>query len=310
MEVSRIVMRVLAEFTPDFMQVSVDEAMLDMTGTEKLWGSPESAAARLKSRVRDATGLTVSVGIGANKYIAKIASGIDKPDGLVYVRPGAEKEFMRSLKLEKLWGAGEKTRENLRSIGLATIAALQDVSFEVLESKFGTAGARFFSLAARGDDPGILSGESKSRSLSGESTFENDTVDRDAVLDIFRIIADDLAARLWDERTFAHTLGIKLRFGDFSMITRQCTRDSPYGSSDEIYDDATRLLDKNWERDTPLRLVGISLHDIGKGIVQRGLFDAEPPKAEEARKAVQEIREKGKGKLVRARFLDAPSRDK
>jgi len=190
-EVSKNIMRILSGFTPDIMQISIDEAMLDMTGTRRLWGEPEDAAALLKKKVADETGLTISIGASANRYVAKIASGIRKPDGFLLVPEGGEGEFMRSLPLERLWGAGEKTRKILMDSGIGTIAQLQTVSLAILEGKFGKAGAAFLSAASRGEDPGIFSGEAKSQSMSAERTFEFDTTDREAVGDLLLLIAED-----------------------------------------------------------------------------------------------------------------------
>ncbi|HWP68920.1 MAG TPA: DNA polymerase IV [Rectinemataceae bacterium] len=305
-EVSRKIIKILSGFTPDITQISIDEAMLDMTGTEKLWGSPQNAASLVKKCVYEGTGLTVSIGASANRYIAKIASGLKKPDGFVYVEAGEERGFMHSLPIEKLWGAGEKTRKALREIGIATVADLQSVSSSVLDAKFGKAGAKFLLAAASGEDPGIFAGEAKSHSISGERTFEYDTTSREAVLDVLRMVADDLAARLRDEAAVSCTLGIKLRFGDFSSITRQCTRTDSYASSNEIYEDAARLLAANWDGRNPLRLVGLGLHNVGQCDSAQGeLFQKEKRKSEEARKAVQDIEKRGVGHLVRARFLDA-----
>jgi len=303
-EVSRQIMKILTGFTPDTMQISIDEAMLDMTGTQRLWGEPESASAMIKKNIFDETGLTVSIGASANRYVAKIASGIRKPDGFVLVPEGSETEFMSSLPLEKLWGAGEKTRKSLKDIGITSIAGLQKISLSILESKFGKAGAAFLCAAARGEDPGIFSGETKSSSMSGERTFERDTTDREAVCDVLRMLADDLAARMCDEGTWSCTLDLKLRFGDFSSISRQCTKAEPYSSADEIYGDAIMLLDRNWDGKNPLRLVGAGLQKLQKGACLQGqLFEPQDGKSEEVRRVAQEIGRKGAGTLVRAKFL-------
>lgn len=303
-EVSRSIMRILEGFTPDMTQMSIDEAMLDMTGTQRLWGEADTAAHLVKKSIFDVTGLTVSIGASANRYIAKIASGIRKPDGYLLVPEGEESAFMRSLPMEKLWGAGEKTRQALRDAGITTIAELQALPSRILESKFGCAGAAFLHAAAWGEDTGFFSGEAKSQSMSGERTFERDTTDEAAVRDLLRLLADELASRICDEGSRSVTLGLKLRFSDFTLLSRQCTRNEPYGSADEIYADALRLLDANWDGRNPLRLVGLALHNLRKGAcVQGQLFEQENGKSEEVRRTVQEIGARGGGRLVRARFL-------
>jgi DNA polymerase-4 len=207
-----------------------------------------------------------------------------------------------------LWGAGEKTQAALRAAGIATVEELQSVSISILESKFGKSGAAFLHAASLGEDPGIFAGEAKSSSMSAERTFERDTTDRDAARDVLRRIADELAARMCEENVWSCTLGLKLRFGDFTSITRQTTRQDPYAAADEIFQDACELLDGNWSAGTPLRLVGAGLHNLQKGGLQQGnLFGCEGDRAEEARRAVQEISRKGKGTLVRAKFLGEAS---
>jgi len=305
-EMSRRIMAIFSDFTPDVLQLSIDEALLTMTGTERLWGEPGHAAAMIKRRIAEDTGLTVSIGASANKYVAKIASGLRKPDGYVFVPEGGEREFMRTLPLAKLWGAGEKTQAVLRAAGISTIEELQAVSRSILESKFGRAAAAFLHSAAMGEDPGIFAGEAKSSSMSAERTFERDTTDREAVRDVLRRIADELAARMCEEAVWSCTLGLKLRYGDFTSISRQTTRRDPYAAADEIFQDACELLERNWAAGAPIRLIGAGLHNLQKGAFPQGnLFGCENDRSEEARRAVREISRKGKGTLVRAKFLES-----
>ncbi|HRY80223.1 MAG TPA: DNA polymerase IV, partial [Spirochaetia bacterium] len=177
LELSRTVMDILGEFSPDLRQISVDEAFLDMTGTEGLWGAPREAATRLKEEVRNRTGLTVSVGAASNRYIAKIASGFRKPDGLTIVPPGGEEEFMSGLPIGKLWGAGEKTQERFRELGIRSVPQLRAIGKAGLSALFGNAGGAFLYAAACGQDPGIFRTEPGSRSMSTERTFGRDIAD-------------------------------------------------------------------------------------------------------------------------------------
>ena len=151
-ELSSKVMDIFASFTPAVRQVSIDEAFLDMTGTERLWGPPEAAARLLKSRVAEGTGLSISIGVGPNRYVAKIASGLRKPDGLVMVAGDQVETFMLELPLSKLWGAGEKTQARFRELGILSIAQLASFDEARLASIFGKAGGAFLYNAVRGRD--------------------------------------------------------------------------------------------------------------------------------------------------------------
>lgn len=303
-EISHKVMQLFLEFTPDVRQISIDEAFLDMTGTEALWGDPPFAAAKIKARIRSAVGLGISIGVAPNRYVAKIASGLEKPDGLVIVRKGQESEFMRRLPLDRLWGSGEKTRKALEGIGVKSIADLQSMSHNVLSAKFGDAAARYFEAASRGEDPGFFGTERSMRSMSGERTFETDTSQREKIENVLRRISDELAARVFASGQSSGTLAIKLRFQDFTSITRQTTREDPFLDTDDIYETGISLLNRNWNGFDPLRLVGLGLQDLRDiSSFQSSLFGREIGKSELARRAAAAIEERGKGKLVRARFL-------
>ena len=303
-QVSANVMDILRRFTPDLMQLSIDEAALDMTGTERLWGKAPEAGFRMKSEIRSATGMSVSIGSGANRYVAKVASGIGKPDGFTIVEEGREAEFMAALPIDRLWGAGEKTRLALASVGVTSIRALQLLAPGILESRFGKAGAGFLAQAACGRDPGIFSDRTKSPSMSGETTFERDTLSVEVLDDVLRSLSDELAARLLAQGLTSRTLCLKLRYDDFSSITRQVTSAEPFGSSDEILYSARELLAGNWNRTRPVRLIGLGLHGLSDSHAAQGsLFAGEPDAAEKARRAVEEIRASGKGRIMRARFM-------
>jgi DNA polymerase-4 len=304
-EVSEKIMMEFRTFTPDVSQISIDEASLDMTGTEKLWGNRVDAGIKIKKHIKETTGLNVSIGIASNRYVAKIASGIGKPDGLLVVESGKEAEFFRTLPIDKLWGVGEVTRKVLKGIGVTTIEELQSISHNVLASKLGKAAARFLHEASWGRDPGIYEDRIKSRSISGERTFENDTTDIESLENTLRRLSDELSTRLFDSGEDSHTLSLKIRFSDFSLITRQCTKISPYGSSDQIFEDSLRLLKRNWDGLNPIRLVGLGLHDLCiDENSQNSLFPEELDSAEITRRVVESIKKRGKGKFVRARFLD------
>jgi DNA polymerase-4 len=305
-EVSAQVMAIFESFTPDLQQISVDEAFLDMTGTERLWGPAFEAARLLKAKVREGTGLGISIGVAPNHYIAKIASGLRKPDGLVIVKPGDEEAFMLSVPISKLWGAGEKTQARFRELGILSIAQLASMGREALWSLFGKSGGDFLYDASRGRDPGIFGGNERgSRSMSGETTFERDLADREVLESVLMGIADELAFRLWTGGLRSRGLVLKLRFYDFTTISRRMRRESQYASAADAFADAKLLLDKAWDGRTEIRLIGLGFADLEEtgGSEQGELFEDRSEKRRKAEEAVFRIEQEGRGKVTRARLL-------
>ena len=195
-EVSATIMRLFGEFSPCVEPLSLDEAFLDMTGSERLFGSPEQIGAKLKRAVRDATGgLTASVGISATKYVAKVASGHGKPDGLTIVPPADAAAWLAPQPVSNLWGAGPKTTLRLEQLGLRTIGAVAALDPTRLEGELGAVGRRFGDLA-RGLDPRHVSGARAARGLSSERTLESDVSTRPAIEAYLRSAAETVARRL------------------------------------------------------------------------------------------------------------------
>jgi len=315
-EISERVMEAFGEFSPEVRRVSIDEAFLGMAGTERLWGPPAAAAAALKARVRERTGLSISVGVAANHYVAKIASGLRKPDGLVVVEPGGEAAFMLALPLGKLWGAGEKTQERFAELGIRTTAQLAAMSERSLASLFGGSGGRFLYEAVRGRDPGIAPREAESRSVSAERTFELDVSDRSLLEALLVELADQLAYRLWSEDLRSRCVFIKLRFQDFSTLTRRRSRPEPFASAEEARAAALALLDSAWDGRRAVRLLGLGFAELEpRGTPLQGeLFDGGSARKRAAEEAVFEIERRGLGSLRRARLVDrggdpTPSRE-
>lgn len=322
-ELSAQVMEVFSSFTPEVQRVSIDEAFLDMTGTERLWGEPEEAARLLKAKVLERTGLGISIGVAPNRYVAKIASGLEKPNGLVIVGPESVEAFMLRLPLSKLWGAGEKTQARFRELGILSVAQLASFGEAQLSSLFGAAGGAFLYAAARGRDLGMMDpGEPASRSMSAETTFERDSADRECIEDVLMYLASELAYRLWSEGCKSRTLVLKLRLHDFTTSTRRRARPAYYLSSAEAFKDALALLEKAWDGRTEIRLLGLSFAALEKGgaVAQGELFaDSElsageggnPATSERQRRAegaVFEIERRGLGKVTRARLLGRDDR--
>lgn len=303
-EVSRQVMEILAHFTPDIRQISVDEAFLDMRGTEGLWGPPQEAAVKLKDEVRNRTGLTISVGAAENRYIAKIASGFRKPDGLTIVLAGEEEAFMSRLPLEKLWGAGEKTQERFRELGIRSVSQLRSIGETGLTALFGNAGGAFLYAAACGRDPGIFRTEAGSRSMSTERTFGRDISDPEVLESLLLGMAQEIALRAWKEGVRSRTVFIKLRYSDFRTLNPRRTRTACFEESGELWSEACRLFRSAWNG-SPVRLLGLGLGNLQdrKPEAQGELFRTEDDRRARVERAVFELERKGVGRVTRARLI-------
>jgi DNA polymerase-4 len=304
LEMSRAVMEILGEFSPDLRQISVDEAFLDMTGTEGLWGPVREAATRLKDEVRNRTGLTVSVGAASNRYIAKIASGFRKPDGLTIVPPGGEEEFMSGLPIGKLWGAGEKTQERFRELGIRSVPQLRAIGKAGLAALFGNAGGAFLYAASCGQDPGIFRTEAGSRSMSTERTFGRDLSDPEALESLLLGMAQEISHRAWREGVRSKTVFIKLRYADFRTLNPRRTGPSFIEESGALWAEACRLFRSAWNGG-PVRLLGLGLGNLQdrKPESQGELFPAGDDRRARVEKAVFELESKGVGKVTRARLI-------
>lgn len=262
-EKSREVMAVLDGFSPDIRQISVDEAFLDMSGTERIFGTPREAALLLKQRVHDQTGLTISVGVAPNRYLAKIASGLSKPDGLTMIEPGEEASFMRARLLKDVWGVGEKSRERLANAGLRTVEDILACPEKLLAGILGDAGASFLYQAVRGIDPGIMSGETASRSISAERTFDRDIHDREVLESMLLELSIELMYRLLDEELYSKTVTVKICYADFTTVSIQSTGENAVRDSSDLFSRARTLMRKKLEPEllfdsSDLRLIGLT----------------------------------------------------
>lgn len=305
-EFSTKVMGLLGEFTPDITRVSIDEASLDMTGTERIWGLPEGAARKLKNRVYCDTGLSVSVGVASNRYIAKLAAGYRKPDGLVMIPEGGEADFMASLELKDIWGAGAKTRGRFEELGIHSVLDLRSLSDGMLLSLFGKAGGDFLYKACRGIDPGIYAQVPKSRSMSTETTFERDVTDMETLECVLLGMSMELSSRMYEAGQSSQCIALKLRYEDFETIGARQTMNGPFLNADGIFDAARSLLGKKWNG-RPIRLIGIGLCSLEDGIGRQALlFEPEDARVSKVEKAAFDAGRKGLGKITRASLLPNP----
>jgi len=300
--VSVQIMGILADFSPLVEPVSVDEAFIDLTGTESLFGSPLEAVRRIKQRIRDETQLTASAGLAANKFVAKVASDLQKPDGLVAVAAGGEARFLAPLPVDLIWGVGRVTAKALGDLGLATIGRLQTMPRSVLARRFGKHGEHLHDLAfGRDDRPVEPFGLPKS--VGAEETFDADCTDAELFRTTLRAQAERVAAELREGGFAAARITLKLRLAPFETHTRSATGE-PTQDGLELYRRARVLLER--ERVTrPVRLIGLSAGRLGPaGVGQLGLFDPHAVRRERLARVVDRLTERfGEGAVIPATLL-------
>jgi DNA polymerase-4 len=232
--VSRDVMAILRRFSPLVEPISIDEAFIDVTGSRPLFGDGESIARQIKAAVRKEIGLTASVGVATTKLVAKIASDLRKPDGLVVVPPGEESVFLEPLPITRLWGVGAKSAVALREYGVRTIGDLAALPDDLLIRRFGKHGASL-GERARGVDPDPVGGRDAAKSVGHEHTFDVDTSDREAIERTILAMSEGVAGRLRDSGVKAATVTVKIRDSSFRTITRQRTLSEPTDLTDPIF---------------------------------------------------------------------------
>lgn len=306
--ISRIIMDIFTNFSPEVQQISIDEAFINMTGTEKLFGPPLEAGKKIKQAVLRQTGLTISTGIANSKFLAKLASDHDKPDGLYEIKPENALEFIDSSPLKKLWGIGSKTLTRLKEFGINTTRELRSVSIHDLESLFGKASSLYLYNAARAVDPGIYNSDAKSKSVSMERTFETDITDNDTIHSLLLDMSHSLMYRLLDNDYSSSTIQLKLRFSDFTTITVRRTLPAPVNSSCRLYECLSELLASRWDKREAIRLIGAGAMQIKKGTmpIQNELFETKKTKQRKFEQAIFNIKKRySKNIISKARLLKA-----
>lgn len=309
--VSDEVFAIFRDITPLVEGLSLDEAFLDVTDSLSLFGTAEGIAATIKARISSQCGLTASVGVAPNKLVAKIASDLDKPDGLVVVTKENLRSILDPLPIEVIPGIGPNTTVRLNDAGIHTIADLKAAPDRVLEPVFGRYTERTRARASGVDDRPVLSSR-REKSISAEETFERDLTDRGHMHRELMQLCERTAGRLRARSLVAGTVQVKIRQGDFTTFTRRHVLRPPGNGTDSLFDIARRLLD-DWLAESPgprVRLLGVGGSELSPA-VQRDLFDpSDGPVRHSGRanaqldRAVDEIRGRfGDGSLNRARGL-------
>ncbi|MGP1673630.1 MAG: DNA polymerase IV [Candidatus Limnocylindrales bacterium] len=302
-QASRDVMAVLRRYTPVVEPISIDEAFLDVTGSQALFGAGPTIAAAIKAAVRGEVGLTVSVGVATTKLVAKVASDLRKPDGLVVVEPGDEAAFLAPLAIARLWGVGAKTAAVLADYGVRTIGDLAALSPDLVTRRFGKHGASLVARAQGIDEDTVHEGD-PAKSVGHEHTFDIDTSDREIIERTLLAMSEGVAGRLRSAGVRASTIAVKIRDSSFRTITRQRTLPEPTDLTEPIFRTALDLA-RPEVRGLRVRLLGVSASNLGER-EQLGLFSTEDPRRRAAIEAADALRHRyGADAVTRGRLVGA-----
>jgi DNA polymerase-4 len=273
-EVSQQIHAIFERFTPVIEPLSLDEAFLDVAGSERLFGDAERIARAIKTAIGLELGLVASVGVAPNKFIAKIASDVNKPDGFVVVPPSHVQAFLDPLPVSRLWGAGRTTQAALERLGIRTIAQLRRQPSALLADRFGKLGLHLWELA-HGRDPRPVVRDRQAKSISNETTFSLDIADAEVVETWLTQLTEQVAWRLRRASLFARTIQLKVRFADFNTITRSSTLAQPTQSTDALWQGIRQLWRTRVPRQRgPVRLVGVGVSALDDHASCQGeLFD-------------------------------------
>ena len=256
--IGREVRTLMLETTPAVEPISIDEAFLDLTGTERLHGGPPAETlAKLAARIEEKIGITVSIGLSYNKFLAKLASGLQKPSGFSVIGRAEAVAFLRELPVGMMWGVGPITQARLERDGIKTIGALAAMGESELVRRYGGLGGRFARLA-RGEDAREVESDEHRKSLSAETTFESDIGDLEELKRILWRLSEKVSARLKAEGSAGHTVTLKLKTANFKLRTRAATLAQPTQLADTIFRAAARLLERETDG-TRFRLIGVGM---------------------------------------------------
>lgn len=273
--ISRQIFDVFRQFTPLVSEASIDEAFLDVKGSD-LFGSPVDIARQIKQRIRDRFSLTCSIGIAENKLLAKMASDMQKPDGLVILARRDIPNLMWPLPCEKLYGIGRKTAQKLAELGIMTIGQLASAPVDLMVDKFGLYGRAMVQMANGEGDATVDITSAKPKSLGHEVTFARDVSDLETLHEELLSLSEQVASRLRSHRLQARAVSIKYRYPDFRTFTRAKTLEAFVDTAEPLFVAAKDLLDKNVTRAQPLRLIGVTVSSLvmPDELRQAALFDA------------------------------------
>jgi len=264
--------KVLTSFSPQVEMVSIDEAYLDMTGTERLHGPPLLAAHKLHQKMKAETQLNCSIGIGGSRLIAKVCSGKAKPNGVLFILAGRESKFLAPLDVREIPGVGKVTEQKLHSIGIRKVGDLAKFDDAELEERFGKWGVALAGKA-RGEDAGAwfegeIGADEGAKSISHEHTYDQDTANVAQLESTLMRLSEMVGRRLRESQLRARTLQLKLRYKDFTTITRAHSLEFPTQLDNEIFQQIHRLFHANWRKGAEVRLLGVQASSFGQDSAQ------------------------------------------
>jgi DNA polymerase IV len=283
-EVSEMLFGVMRTFTPLVEGLSLDEAFLDVTASQSLFGNGETIAGKIKAAIFERTGLRASAGVAPCKFVAKIASDLRKPDGLVVVREGEVRDFLAPLPIERMWGVGVKTAPRLHDAGFHTLGDLASADMRQLNNLLGTWGVEAQALA-RGIDPRNVFPDRPAKSVGAEETFEHDIRDRASLERHLLGQAGRVARRLCHEQLLGRVVVVKLKYADFTIQSRRTTLPEAVGDTDSIFEVARSLLDR-FDLVKSVRLTGVSVADLCTESSRATLF---PEPAAQRRRKLEQV---------------------
>jgi DNA polymerase-4 len=302
---SKRVMMLLEDYAPLVEQLSIDEAFFDVTSSCLLWGSAHRLALELQERIEREVNLSASLGIATSKLVSKSASAIAKPHGIVDVPSGEEAAFLAPLPIERMWGVGPATAKPLHELGVRTIGELASLPPGFLEARFGEHG-RSLARHSRGLDDRAVHSEGRRKSISKESTFSEDVGDRRQVERRLLLLSEGVARQLRRRGLFAHVVKLKLRYSDFTTVTRQSALAQPTNLEKTLYEEGRELLAGVWIRGRRIRLVGIGAGKLSTTGYQLELFNQQDDqRLARLAATVDRIRDRfGEGAIRRASLLE------
>lgn len=305
-EASQKIMQIFHFYTPLVEALSLDEAFLDVTGSQRLFGNSELIGQKIKKRIKEELDLTASIGIAPNKFLAKLASDLDKPDGLVVIKLDEIKTKLWPLSVKKLWGIGGKSAQRLKELNIKTIGQLAQTDVNLLVNLLGSWGVEVHQLA-NGVDHRPVVPEREAHSIGHETTFSEDIGNRELLQNVLLDLAQDVGWRLRRANLKSRTIVLKMRLQDFQTITRNHTLCEETNRDDIIYQEAVKLFNKNFSGEQSLRLIGVTaagLVDANQARRQVSLFSEEKDKSQELYQALDKINNKyGKKTITRARLI-------